>query len=53
MLPLFPGITAAGATGYGQEHDRETSIAAGFDYYFVKPADPAKLADLMAEIRRR
>ena len=27
-------------TGYGQREDRERAIASGFDYHFVKPADP-------------
>ena len=35
-------------TGYGQEHDRAISRAAGFDYHFVKPMDAIQLADLLA-----
>jgi signal transduction histidine kinase/PAS domain-containing protein/ActR/RegA family two-component response regulator len=37
-------------TGYGQEHDRESARAAGFDHHLVKPVDTAKLAALLAEI---
>lgn len=37
-------------TGYGQQYDRETSMAAGFDHYFVKPASPLKLANLLKEL---
>jgi PAS domain S-box-containing protein len=38
-------------TGYGQEYDRSSSIAAGFDHYFVKPADTSRLLALLADIR--
>lgn len=27
-------------TGYGQEHDREATRAAGFNHHLVKPLDP-------------
>jgi CheY-like chemotaxis protein len=37
-------------TGYGQEQDRDAALNAGFDYYFAKPIDGAKLASLLAEI---
>jgi signal transduction histidine kinase/ActR/RegA family two-component response regulator len=30
-------------TGYGQEHDRERSHAAGFDRHLIKPVDAAQL----------
>jgi two-component system CheB/CheR fusion protein len=30
-------------TGWGQEEDRRTSLAAGFDLHLVKPLDPADL----------
>lgn len=42
--------TLIAVTGYGQEYDKESSIAAGFDYYFVKPANPNLLANLLAGI---
>ncbi len=35
-------------TGYGQEHDKINSAAAGFDHHFVKPVDTAKLAVVLA-----
>lgn len=38
-------------SGYGQEYDRSTSLAAGFDDYLVKPADPAVLLALLARAR--
>jgi PAS domain S-box-containing protein len=34
-------------TGYGHEHDREISLAAGFNEYFVKPVDVDKLTALL------
>ena len=40
-------------TGYGQEQDRESAAAAGFDYHFVKPADSDKLARLLHEVSLR
>jgi PAS domain S-box-containing protein len=35
-------------TGYGQENDRLKTMAAGFDYHFVKPVDVAELANLLS-----
>jgi CheY-like chemotaxis protein len=37
-------------TGYGQEQDRATALAAGFNHYFVKPVDTKKLSALLAEL---
>jgi PAS domain S-box-containing protein len=34
-------------TGYGQEHDRRRSGAAGFDAHLVKPIEPAHLLELI------
>src|SRR6185503_2013608 len=30
-------------TGYGQREDRQRAAEAGFDYFFVKPADPREI----------
>jgi signal transduction histidine kinase len=30
-------------TGYGHKEDRQRAAEAGFDYYFVKPADPREI----------
>ena len=38
-------------TGYGQESDRSSTAAAGFDHHFVKPVDSQKLLSVMAQIR--
>ena len=37
-------------TGYGQENDREKSLAAGFDHHLVKPVDMNKLAYILADL---
>lgn len=36
-------------TGYGQKEDRSKAAEAGFDYHFVKPADPR---DIQTAIER-
>jgi PAS domain S-box-containing protein len=47
------GITLIAVTGYGGEHDREASFAAGFSHHLVKPLDPARLAALLTTIDPR
>jgi CheY-like chemotaxis protein len=37
-------------TGYGQENDRQASLAAGFDHHLVKPVDTAALSAILARI---
>ena len=37
-------------TGWGQDHDRKRSKAAGFDAHFVKPVDYAELMHLLANL---
>jgi CheY-like chemotaxis protein len=39
-------------TGYGQKEDRERAVAAGFDYHFVKPVEPAELEAAIAAERK-
>jgi CheY-like chemotaxis protein len=36
-------------SGYGQSEDRQRSASAGFDDHLVKPADPERLASILAE----
>lgn len=38
-------------TGYGQEHDRNVALAAGFNHHFVKPVDTKKLASVLAQVK--
>jgi PAS domain S-box-containing protein len=35
------------ATGYGQQHDRDATRAAGFHRHLIKPVDPAHLLELL------
>ncbi|MDB5932068.1 MAG: putative histidine kinase, hybrid [Polaromonas sp.] len=54
QLRVQPQTAAAvliAITGYGQEHDRQTALASGFNYHFVKPVDPARLVALLSEVR--
>ena len=37
-------------TGYGQDHDRRKTAAAGFDHHFVKPVNVERLLHLLATI---
>ena len=46
--PQTSGAVLVAITGYGQEQDRMKALAAGFEHYFVKPVDPAKLVALLA-----
>jgi hypothetical protein len=39
-------------TSYGQQFDRDSAPRVRFDHYFVKPADPVELFDLLAQARR-
>lgn len=50
-LPQSAQATLIAVTGYGQQYAKETAIAAGFDYYFVKPASPVELTRLLATLR--
>lgn len=39
-------------TGYGQEHDRVRSVAAGFEHHFVKPIDAEALVTTIEQPAR-
>ena len=47
--PLF----LAALTGWAQPADRVRSIAAGFDCHILKPADGAKLRDIVKRAERK
>jgi signal transduction histidine kinase/CheY-like chemotaxis protein len=49
-MPETEGAVLIAVTGYNQEQEKVKSMAAGFDYHFVKPLDTAKLLSLLAEI---
>jgi PAS domain S-box-containing protein len=48
-LPQTSRALLVAITGYGQDYDRTTSMEAGFDHYFVKPADIARLSAVLAD----
>jgi CheY-like chemotaxis protein len=37
-------------TGYGQEHDRQRTQAAGFDAHLIKPVDLHDVTDLIVQL---
>jgi two-component system CheB/CheR fusion protein len=41
------GLLLVALSGYGQDEDRRRSAAAGFDHHLLKPADPARMIELM------
>ena len=47
--PATRGATLIALTGYGQEIDRNTALAAGFDYHLVKPVDMSRLFSILAD----
>jgi CheY-like chemotaxis protein len=49
-LPQTAHAVLIAITGYGRDFDRETSMRAGFDFYFVKPIDTGKLETLLSEL---
>ena len=52
-IPEMASATMVAVTGRGKEYGRDDAIAAGFDHYFVKPADPSELLALLSEIAPR
>jgi signal transduction histidine kinase/ActR/RegA family two-component response regulator len=51
-LPETAHATLIALTGYGQDADRERSIAAGFDHHLTKPVDVEALARLLSNERK-
>jgi signal transduction histidine kinase/CheY-like chemotaxis protein len=49
-MPGWDGIPLVAITGYGQQNDKQRSIAAGFDHHFVKPVDMKALAQVLADV---
>lgn len=41
------GLRLVAITGWGQQHDRDAAIAAGFDAHLTKPVDPEALTQLL------
>ncbi len=48
--PNLENVVLVAMTGYGQESDRKRSQDAGFDHHLVKPADFAKLQQVLATV---
>ena len=46
-MPEMSDTVLIAVTGYGKKFDHDTAIAAGFDHYFVKPADPMAVLALL------
>jgi PAS domain S-box-containing protein len=47
-LPGMHGALIVALSGYGKDEDVEQSKSAGFDYHLVKPAEMARLTDILA-----
>jgi len=50
-LPQTSGSLMIAVTGYGREAERQQALDAGFDAHLVKPAEPVRLAELIARWR--
>jgi signal transduction histidine kinase len=48
MREKLDGVMLVALTGYGQDHDRARSAAAGFHHHLVKPVDPGRLLALIS-----
>jgi CheY-like chemotaxis protein len=46
------GVRVIALTGWGQDQDKRVVERAGFDAHLTKPADPAALERLLAELPR-
>jgi two-component system, sensor histidine kinase len=47
-LPGHEEVLLIALTGWGQEHDQQRSLVAGFDHHVVKPPDVDRLRELIA-----
>jgi DNA-binding response OmpR family regulator len=45
------GILLIAVTGWGQQQDKQTAVAAGFDHHFTKPVDPRELQKVLVRQR--
>jgi CheY-like chemotaxis protein len=50
-MPQTAGAVLVAVTGYGQENDRQQTLAAGFDHHLVKPVDTQALMAIFAGLR--
>jgi CheY-like chemotaxis protein len=47
-MPELSSTVIVALSGWGREEDRRRSKEAGFDHYFVKPAEPSAIEKLLA-----
>ncbi|MCY0916321.1 PAS domain-containing hybrid sensor histidine kinase/response regulator [Massilia antarctica] len=52
-IPRTASATLVAVTGRGKEYGRAAALAAGFDHYFVKPANVGELLAVLSEIAPR
>ena len=52
QLPATRDALLVALTGYGQAEDQQPRREAGFDHHFVKPTDPHRLVELIAQWQR-
>jgi CheY-like chemotaxis protein len=50
QLPDGQAVTVIALTGWGQEQDRRRTLAAGFDFHLIKPADINALRALLTSL---
>ncbi|MTV56014.1 response regulator, partial [Pseudoduganella buxea] len=51
-LPVTRHVTLVALTGWGAPDDRARASAAGFDHHLLKPAVPAEVQALLAQVSR-
>jgi len=51
--PDGQSVTLIALTGWGQEQDRKLTLAAGFDFHLIKPADINALRTLLTSVERQ
>jgi DNA-binding response OmpR family regulator len=52
-LPGMADVPLVAVSGYGQAHDRERALAAGFDRHFVKPVMAADILAVLDDLAAR
>jgi PAS domain S-box-containing protein len=52
-LPGMAALPMVAVSGYGQAHDRDRALAAGFDRHFVKPVMAADILEVLDDVAVR
>jgi CheY-like chemotaxis protein len=50
---LGSDVVLIALTGYGRDVDQDRAHGAGFDHHILKPADPARLRELLEGTRAK